>query len=128
MNNSLRAALLSGLVFPGLGQVILKHRKRGITLMLAVSVSLLVIIVKAVQQALTILEKIESEGGPIDISTISNAATQASTTYDSPIFKLLLLFIIFCWIIGVVDAYRIGKRKDIEEQSTSQVTTTDLNA
>ncbi len=125
MNNSLRAALLSGLVFPGLGQVILKHRKRGITLMLAVSASLLVIVVKAVQQALTILEKIELEGGAINMSTISNAATQASTTYDSIIFKLLLLFIIFCWIIGVVDAYRIVKRKDIEEQSTSHVTTSD---
>ena len=125
MNNSLRAALLSGLVFPGLGQVILKHRKRGITLMLAVSASLLVIVVKAVQQALTILEKIELEGGAINMSTISNAATQASTTYDSIIFKLLLLLIIFCWIIGVVDAYRIGKRKDIEEQSTSHVTTSD---
>ena len=123
MNNSLRAALLSGLVFPGLGQVILKHRKRGITLMLTVSASLLVIVVKAVQQALTILEKIELKSGPIDMNTIHKAATQASTSFYSPIFKLVLLFIILCWFIGVVDSYRIGKRKDIKEQSTSQVTT-----
>ena len=125
MSNSFKAALLSGLVFPGLGHIILKHRKRGIALMLAVLVGLLVIVVKAVQQALTILEKIESEGGLIDMNTIHNAATQASTSFYSPIFKLVLLFIILCWFIGVVDAYRIGKRKDIKEQSTSQVTTTD---
>ena len=128
MSNSLRAALLSGLVFPGLGHVILKHRKRGFTLMLAVLIGLMVIVVKAVQQALTILEEIESEGGPIDMNTIYNAATEASTFFYSPIFNIVLLFIILCWFIGVVDAYRIGKRKDIEEQSTSQVTATDRSA
>ena len=121
MNNSLKAALLSGLVFPGLGQVILKHYKRGVFLMLAVSASLLVILIIAVQQAFAILEMIESEGGAINMSTLSNAATQASTTSGNLIFKLLLLLIIFCWFFGIVDAYRIGKRKDIKEQPTSQV-------
>ena len=122
MNNSLKGALLSGVVFPGLGQIILKHYKRGIALMLTVLVSLLVIVVKAVQQALTILEKINSEGGAINMSTISNIATQASTTLDSLIFNFVLLLMIFCWVIGVVDAYIIGKKKDLEEQSTSRVT------
>ena len=122
MNNSLKGALLSGVVFPGLGQIILKHYKRGIALMLTVLASLLVIVVKAVQQALTILEKINLEGGAINMSTISNIATQASTTFDSLIFNFVLLLMIFCWVIGVVDAYIIGKKKDLEEQSTSQVT------
>jgi hypothetical protein len=90
--------------------------------MLTVLASLLVIVVKAVQQALTILEKINSEGGTINMSTISNIATQASTTFDSLIFNFVLLLMIFCWVIGVVDAYRIGKKKDLEEQSTSRVT------
>lgn len=120
MNNSLKGALLSGVVFPGLGQIILKHYKRGIALMLTVLVSLLVIVVKAVQQALTILEKINLEGGTINMSTISNIATQASTTFDSLIFNFVLLLMIFCWVIGVVDAYIIGKKKDLEEQSTSR--------
>ncbi len=120
MNNSLKGAFLSGLIFPGLGQVILKHYKRGAVLMLTVLVSLSVIVMKAVQQAFAILEKIESEGEAISMSTISNAATQAATTSRSLIFNLVLLLIIFCWIIGVVDAYRIGKKKDIEEGSTSQ--------
>jgi TM2 domain-containing membrane protein YozV len=121
MNNSLKGAFLSGVVFPGLGQIILKHYKRGIALMLTVLASLLVIVVKAVQQALTILEKINFEGGVINMSTISNIATKASTTFDSLIFNFVLLLMIFCWVIGVVDAYIIGKKKDLEEQSTSQV-------
>ena len=121
MNNSLKGALLSGLVFPGLGQIVLKHYKRGAVIMLTVLVSLSVIIVEAVQKAFAILEKIELDGGTIDMNTISNAATQASTTSDSLIFSFAFLLIISCWIIGVVDAFRIGKKKDIEQQSTNQV-------
>lgn len=120
MNNSLKGAFLSGLIFPGLGQVVLKHYKRGAVIMLTVLVSLSVVIVKAVQHALAILEKIESEGGPISMSTLSNIATQASTTSGSLTFNFVLLLVILCWIIGVVDAYRIGKKKDIEEGSTDQ--------
>ena len=127
MNNSLKGAFLSGLVFPGLGQVILKHYRRGAVLMLTVSVSLLVIVMKAVQEACAILEKIESEAGAITMSTISNAVTQASTTSKSIIFNLVLLLIILCWIIGVVDAYRIGKKKDIEERSMSQASNSNEN-
>jgi hypothetical protein len=82
--------------------------------MIAITATLLAVLIKAVQQAFTILEKIESEGGEIDMSTILSTATQASTTSDSLIFKLLLWLLIFCWIIGVVDAYIIGRKKDIE--------------
>jgi len=114
MNNSLKGALLSGLIFPGLGQVVLKHYKRGVALMLAFIAALLAILIIAVQQASTILEKIDIEGGAIDIDTISNAASQASTTSENYIVKLLSWLLIFCWVIGVVDAYRIGRKKDIQ--------------
>ena len=113
MNNSLKGAVLSGLVFPGLGQVVLKHYKRGAVLILTVLLSLSLIVVKVVQQALAILEQIESEGGTLDMDTISSAAAQASTASGSFVVNLLLA-ILLCWIIGILDAYRIGKRKDLE--------------
>jgi hypothetical protein len=120
MKNSLKGAFLSGVVFPGLGQIILGHYKRGFALMLIVLASLFVIVAKKVQQALTILEKIES-GGSIDLSAIANVATQTLNTSDNLIFNFFLLLMLFCWIIGAVDAYIIGKKKDSEEQSTSQL-------
>ncbi len=87
--------------------------------MFTVLVSMSVFIVKVVQHALDILEKIELQGGAISMSTISNAATQASTTSGGNLtFNLVLLLVILCWIIGVVDAHRIGKKKDIEEDSS----------
>ncbi len=120
MPNALKAALLSGLVFPGLGQLVLKHHKRGMALMLVVLACLMAIVIKGVQQSLAILEKIASEGGVIDMRTVSSAASQASTTSSSLIFNLGLLLIIICWMIGVVDAYRIGKKKDIAAASTDR--------
>jgi len=121
MKNSIKGAVLSGLVFPGLGQVVLKHYKRGIALALTVLLSLFVVVVKALRQAFIILEKIEAEGRTIDMSTISSAAAQASTTSDNLLYNVVSLLIILLWIIGIVDAYRLGRKKDLEEHSTSKV-------
>jgi len=85
--------------------------------MLTVIVSMAVVTVKAVKLALAILEKIELEGGIISMNTILNAATQASADSGSLTFNLLFLLITVCWIIGTVDAYRIGKKEDIEQRS-----------
>ena len=88
--------------------------------MLAVSAGLLVVMVKVTQLAFTILERIESEGRGVDMGAALNAAHQAFTASDSLIYNLVLLWIILCWIIGVVDAYSMGKKKDLE-QLASQV-------
>jgi hypothetical protein len=120
MNNSLKGALLSGLIFPGLGQVALKHYKRGAIIIIAVLVSLSIVVVEAVQYALAILEKIQPEGGAISMSTIADAATQASTASGSLTFNLAFLLVILLWVIGAIDAYRIGKKKDIEEGTATQ--------
>ena len=121
MNNALKGAFLSGLVLPGLGQVVLKCYRRGVVIMLTVLVSMTVIIIVAVQKAFTIFRIIESGGGTIDMNTISNAVTQASKTSDSLIFNFALILMTFCWIFGIVDAFRIGKKKDIEQQSANQI-------
>jgi len=121
MNYSLKGAFLSGLVFPGLGQVVLKHYKRGIAMMLVVLAGLSIVVSEATEQAFTILEKVESQGGAIDMKTISNAATQASTTFGSLTFNCAFSLMILCWVIAVVDAYRIGRKKDLEQQLTNQV-------
>ena len=87
--------MLSGLVFPGLGQIFLKHYKRAAVIILAVFGSLALVIVKATQLALAILEKVESEGGAISMSTISDVAAQASTTSGIQMINLGFLLIIF---------------------------------
>jgi hypothetical protein len=114
VNNAWKGVLLSGLVFPGLGQVVQKHYKRGIVLMVTTFFAMAVVVALAVRQALSILEKMESDGGPIDINTISNAAAQATSPSGSLILRLLLATLAMGWIYGMVDAYRMGRKKDLE--------------
>jgi hypothetical protein len=112
MKNSLKGALLSGLIFPGLGQIALKRYRRGIVLMLVVMAALIVMIVTAVQQAYAVLERIEAVGGTPDSETIRQAAEQAAAASDSAAIPAMALLIVICWVVGIVDAYRIGRQKD----------------
>jgi hypothetical protein len=121
MKNSMKGALLSGLVFPGLGQIALKHYWRGFALVLAVMAGLYIMIVTAVQQAYVILDTLEAEGGMPDSDTISQAAAQAATASDSPMITAVSVLILVCWIVGIIDAWRIGKQKDLEGQAAGRM-------
>lgn len=113
MKNSLKGALLSGLVLPGLGQVFFRHYLRGIALMFVTCASLSVMAALIVAKALPVLEKIAAGGGEIDVNMISTAVNQAATASDSLLFNGLLLLVLICWILAVVDAYRIGGKMDL---------------
>lgn len=126
MKNSLKGALLSGVVLPGFGQIVLKQYKRGIVLMLTVFAGLTVIVVTAVRQALAILEKIDLAGGVINTKTVTDAAAQVSSTSANLIYNFGLSFIVILWIYGIVDAYRIGKKMDLENSRPGLNTATRL--
>ena len=119
MRKSLKGALLSGLVFPGCGQFVMKHYTRGIALMIIVFVCLVVIGVKVQQQTFSVLENIEYGNGAIDMSEILNSVNLVDTTSGNVIYRFASFLLLFCWIIGVIDAYRMGWRKDREEQQKS---------
>jgi hypothetical protein len=115
MRKSLKGALLSGLVFPGYGQFVMKHYKRGIALMIVSIASLVVIGVKVQQQIFIVLENIEYGDGAIDMSGILNAVSLTDTTSGDVIYRFASFLLLFCWIIGVIDAYRIGRIEDPED-------------
>lgn len=112
MNNAIKGALWSGLVFPGLGQVVLKRYKRGAVIIVAALAGLSVAVVIAVQEALAIVDRILAEGGPVGMDAITAAAAQASNPSGSRLFNLCLILVLLCWIFGTLDAYRIGRQMD----------------
>jgi hypothetical protein len=120
MKNALKGALLSGLVFPGLGQIVLKQYRKGVSLIVVVLSSLIMFVTVAVRQALAVLEKIQAGGGTLDSETIARTANQVTTNQASLLLNLLLLFMICCWVFGVIDAYVMGRRKDIEDSVTGK--------
>jgi TM2 domain-containing membrane protein YozV len=113
MKTSIKAALLSALVFPGLGQMYLKRYVRGMIPMVLVLAGLGVLIVQAAVGALKVLDKmqIQIQGGTVDMNAVSNLAA-GSSTHGDPYSSLITIGIAVCWIFSVIDAYRLGKEKD----------------
>ena len=108
MNNSIKGSLYSGLVFPGLGQIILKHYKRGAFFVLATITLMFVTIVHIVLKVLDIVKHLDLENVTLDTDTIS----EITRSSDSTTTNILILLLTLVWIAGIVDAYILGKKKD----------------
>lgn len=115
MSNAMRAALVSGLVYPGLGQIILKRYLRGLLLMLFFSLCLAGIVISIIQQLSAILGPLQSTGEPPDAAAVTDVLNQTSAIAGSPAINFASWMLLFGWIFGIVDAYRLGKKRDAEK-------------
>ncbi len=106
MKNSIRGALWSALVFPGSGQIVLKHRKRGF-LFASVSVSgVIVMIVTVVRTTWNSLECLALQGSEITPSIMSTVVFSSLEAVKKYILPLMLLW----WLLGIIDAWLIGRK------------------
>ena len=110
MKKSSKALVLSGLVFPGLGQIILKRYKTAALIMIAVAISFYNMLSIALEQANAIVNKVIVQGGVLDMQAITDAANQATGSADNATFNVYLWIIIACWLIGIVDVWIAGKK------------------
>jgi len=109
MKSAVKAALLSGFVLPGLGQIYLKRYKRGLAILIPVLLAVGLIIGTVVTGALESLKAIESKGGMADVETLSKLA-RVDSVHSGMSVKVMLLFVTGCWLFSVIDAYKIGKK------------------
>jgi hypothetical protein len=108
MKESSKAALLSGLLFPGIGQFVLKHYLRGSVLVLVALVALSVVVTRVFQRALTIVDRINSGEIPVDTAAIAEMVSNSASAADGRTETVALLVLGACWLIGIIDAYRLG--------------------
>ena len=108
MKRSSKAALLSGLIFPGIGHIVLKQYLRGSVLMLFALVALSVIVSSIYQRALTIVDRINSGDIPVDTGAIAEMVSNSTSGADSFIENIALIVLGACWLIGIIDSYRLG--------------------
>jgi hypothetical protein len=109
MSRSTNAVLLSALVLPGAGHLYLKHAGRGIALIAISLACLWVLVNRAMRQASAVLEKLESEGAVLDAGQLSGLVTQTSNSSGSAVVTVATLVLAGCWVVGIADAYRLGK-------------------
>ncbi|HSH69118.1 MAG TPA: hypothetical protein VK997_04305 [Deferrisomatales bacterium] len=108
MSKALRGALFSALVFPGVGELMLKSYARGSAFVAVALVCLGALVGIAVRQARTIVDALLAAGGAVDLDAITRTAHGAA----GGVANAASLVLVLCWVASVVDAYRIGKQAD----------------
>ena len=117
MKRSTKAALLSGLIFPGIGHLYLKRYVHGITLCVASASAIYFIVSVAVTTALEVTKKIQSESGGValDMAAIMDLVSQRSSG-DEQSMNIATVALVVCWVIGIVDSYRQGRAQEMVKE------------
>ncbi len=66
------------------------------------------IVTKAIKQALTIIDRINSGEIPVETGTITELVFNSTGGADSSILNIAALVLGACWLIGIIDSYRLG--------------------
>ena len=111
MKYSIKAALLSGLVFPGVGHLYLRRWRRGVVLAVGAAAVSYFLVSVAVNSAMDIAGKIESGDVPPNAEDISALVSKASQANERAT-DIATAILIALWIIGIVDSYREGRVRD----------------
>ena len=111
MRHSTKAALLSGLVFPGVGHLYLKRYLRGALLAAAAGALSYFLVSAAVNSAFDVVGKIQSGDVPPNVESLSALVSKASQANENwtDIATWVLLAL---WVFGIADSYREGRARD----------------
>ena len=72
------------------------------------------VMIKAARTTMDIVEKSGAATGNLDINQMLNATHRAMTDAHTLGYKLAVFLIVSTWIIGIADAYLLGKRLDYQ--------------
>jgi hypothetical protein len=115
VTRSSKAALLSGLIFPGIGHLFLKRYRRGSVLMLLALIAFWVVVSRAYDRAMSVVDRILSGDIQADPGAIQAAVSAAGTGTDALIENVAVIVLLVCWIAGIIDSYRLGAAEEEKE-------------
>ncbi len=111
MRRSTKAALVSGLVFPGLGHIYLRRYWLGAILIIIAGAALYVIASSVLDTAHSIAREIELGTVPLDANAISQLLAQRSGATGSPANSAAIIFLA-TWLAGIIDSWRVGRGQE----------------
>lgn len=112
MRRSTKAVLLSALIFPGAGHFFLKYYFRGAALIGLSMSGVTFILVDTVEKSFGIIDKLQSGQAQLAPEAVAKMLEQQATGSGSLAVNLATYGVLLCWVIGIVDSYRIGKNQD----------------
>lgn len=87
--------------------------------MLLALVAFSIIVTRAYDRALTIVDRVISGDIAADSGAIADAVSAANTGTDSLIESASMIVLLVCWLLGIIDSYRLGVVQEKQESSTS---------
>ncbi len=112
LKESVKSFLWSFFIFPGSGHFYLKKPVSG-TIMCSIAIAaLLVVLMRVVERANQIADKIIHGEIPPDFMIIADMVSKQSELANSQALNIAWYVLIAIWIIAAIDAYRLGRVKD----------------
>lgn len=108
MNKAIKAALLSALVYPGLGHYFLKKYIISMTLISAFTLPLYLLINNLISKAQYIVEQINNGQIALNINAITAALTE-QTIIQPQGSNIKIYILVLVWIFSICDSYRVGQ-------------------
>ena len=110
MDKARKAALYSALLFPGWGQIYLKHYKRGLIFILSVLVGTMSLAVTIIVSGAAIVKAAPFKKGAVQFSDVINVCVKSIEAIGLKSLFLMILLLLLLWILSIVDAYLLGKK------------------
>lgn len=112
MKKSSKAALLSMLVFPGAGQLLLKRYLSAATFLILSFAIIYQIISTLLSNAMQIIDKITASGLTPDIATVNHLISTAASNNNLSGTTNMSIILALIWITSILDCLRTsGLRK-----------------
>ena len=112
MRKSIKAALVSGLIFPGAGHFSLKRYQRGMIFFAPSMLSLLVLVYYALNKAYFIADLVAQGTVPLDNASMTNLILAPSSGTELLMLNAATWLFIFCWVISIIDSFMLGNTVD----------------
>ena len=112
MKKSIKAALLSALVYPGVGHFYLKKKIVGTLFSCAFTLPLYFIIVGIVEKAERIVEKINNGEIPLNFAAISESLSSSVLDGEAQTINITVYILLSIWFVAIINAYWLGLEKD----------------
>lgn len=118
MQISTKAALYNALLFPGWGQIYLKRYKRGILIIAGITTGIISMVWLIVETTINILRIAPFQKGTVTFTAVYQLTINAMKSINLTSFLFTICFILFLWILSIIDAYQLGK-KEMTNSSTA---------
>ena len=111
MDRSLRAALFSGLIFPGLGQIMLGKRWFGWLIIASTTVAIIGIVYGIVLRIPFVMEQLNQDlgSGIPDVARIMEITIQSGKRGTFILERMSSWLLVFCWAGSIIHAFLSGK-------------------